>query len=144
MQIAILTLHWEQRDGSVYLEEINLAIKKRFVECECGEIFAEGSKNSLMGNIAYGPWKLKGNRLRNTKSDKGCDILIAVFERSVGCGKCNHEMMREKRQYELTPPINNNDADPISSYTSREFVLRSASVKTDSRVVDEVTEVTVQ
>jgi hypothetical protein len=101
-----------------------VAIKKRFVECECGELFTENAKNQLEGNTICGPWKLKDSRRRNTKTDSGSDILIAMFERPVGCAKCKQELMREKRQYELTPPDKQTD-DPVSVYASREFIVRS-------------------
>lgn len=100
-----------------------MAIKKRLVECECGEMYLENSRNQLEGNVVCGAWKLKESRKRTTRTDVGSDILLATFERPVGCGKCKQELLRERRQYELTPPVNQSD-EPVSVYSSREYVLR--------------------
>jgi len=100
-----------------------MAVKKRFVECECGEIFTEGKNNQLEGNAALGPWRLKDNRKRQAKTSQQGDVLSALFERSVFCVKCKNELMREKRQYELTPPVSQSD-EPVTSYSTREFAYR--------------------
>jgi len=108
-----------------------MAVKKRFVECECGEVFIEGKNNQLEGNTALGPWRLKDNRKRQGKTTQQGDILAAIFERSVFCIKCKNELMREKRQYELTPPVTQSD-EPVTSYSTREFVYRQAPKPTAS------------
>lgn len=100
-----------------------MAVRKRFVECECGEILTEGKNNQLDGSVLCSPWRLKDSRKRATKSPSQGEILVATFERSVHCGKCKQELMREKRQYELTPPATQAD-EPVTSYSSREFVMR--------------------
>jgi hypothetical protein len=111
-----------------------MAVKKRYVECECGELFTEGKSNQLEGTIAVSPWRLKESRKRQTKTTHQCDILIAVFERSVHCGKCKQELMREKRQYELTPPIAQND-EPVTSYSSRDFVIKAVVKQNDDLMI---------
>lgn len=104
------------------------------MECECGEIYTEGPNNQLEGTVALSPWRLKDSRKRSTKSPSNSDILLALFERSVHCGKCKQELMREKRQYELTPPVSNKD-EPVNSYSSREFVIRSTKAPEDSLMI---------
>lgn len=111
-----------------------MAVKKRFVECECGELFTEGKNNQLEGTIAVSPWRLKDSRKRQTKTSHQCDILIATFERSVHCGKCKQELLREKRQYELTPPITQND-EPVTSYSSRDFVIKAVVKQNDDLMI---------
>ena len=121
-----------------------MAIKKRFVECECGEVFTEAKNNQLDGQILLGPWRLKESRKRQTKTPNQSDILVAQFERSVHCGKCKHELMREKRQYELTPPVTQSD-EPVTSYSTREFIVRKPAppikdgyeIQVQGEVVDE-------
>ena len=102
-----------------------MAIKKRFVECECGEVFYEGSGNQLEGNVVFGPWRLRGNRQRATKTVNNCDILVALFFRSLMCGKCKQEILREQKQYELTPPMSATD-DPVTTLSNREYVMVKA------------------
>ena len=102
-----------------------MAIKRKLIECECGEQFVEGQNNQLTGTVKFGPWRFISHRLRSAKSTTGGDILAALFERSVGCGKCGFELIREKRQYEITPPVNPNKPEPIPSSASREFVVVS-------------------
>lgn len=101
-----------------------MAVKKRFVECECGEVFIEGKNNQLDGNTALGPWRLKDSRKRQGKTAQHGDVLAAIFERSVFCVKCKNELMREKRQYELTPPVTHSD-EPVTSYSTREFLYKT-------------------
>lgn len=98
-----------------------MAIKSRSVECECGEKFTENNKGELIGNLIYSPWRLKQSKVRNTKSVNQCDILLTIFERAVGCAHCKQEIFREKKQYEITPPIGKEES-PVSSYSSKDFV----------------------
>jgi len=106
-----------------------MAVKRRLIECECGEVFLDGQNKQLTGNLKYGPWRYKTSRPRSSKSSNGGDILAVLFERSVECAKCGAELVREKRQYELTPPINPNKSEPIPSYFERELVVASAPKK---------------
>lgn len=103
-----------------------MAVKRRYVECECGETYNEGKNNSLEGTVALGPWRLKENRKRSTKTNQGSDILIGLFERSVHCGKCKQELMKDRRQYEVTPP--SPGEDPVTSYVTREFVMKDDKI----------------
>jgi hypothetical protein len=102
-----------------------VAVKRKIIECECGETFTD-VRTHLDGNIKYGPWQLKAHRMRETKAKSGGDILAAIWERTVECGGCGGELMREKRQYELTPPVDVTKPEPVGSYSSRELVVRSA------------------
>lgn len=98
-----------------------MAIKRKYVECECGEIFVDNKDtNQLEGNISFDPWRLKEAKKKDKTSQ---DVLLAFFERSAFCKKCEQELMREKRQYELTPPIESLD-EPVNSYSNREFVFK--------------------
>lgn len=101
-----------------------MAVKRKLIECECGEIFAD-VRNHLQGNLKHGPWRYKTSRMRQAKSSNGGDIVATLFERSVECGKCGAELIREKRQYDLTPPVNSNKPEPIPSYSDRELVVVS-------------------
>jgi len=98
-----------------------MAVKNRSVECDCGELFHENNKGELTGNLIYSPWRLKHNKVRQTKSANQCDIMLCIFERAVGCAKCKQEIFRDKKQYEITPPIGKEDL-PITSYSSKEYV----------------------
>jgi hypothetical protein len=42
--------------------------------------------------------------------------------------------MREKRQYELTPPITQND-EPVTSYSSRDFVIKAVVKQNDDLMI---------
>lgn len=99
-----------------------MAVKRRMIECECGQVFTDG-KPHLEGPTKYGPWKYKTNRLRETKTKNGGDIVVVCWERSVECGRCGSELLREKRQYELTPPLNAQKPEPVPSYGTRELVV---------------------
>jgi hypothetical protein len=105
-----------------------MAIKKKLIECECGEIFTDAKNNQLNGNVGLGPWLLKESRKRPSKSQG--DVLFATFERSVFCLKCKQELVRENRQYELTPPISHVD-EVITSHSTREFIYRSKVKSTE-------------
>lgn len=99
-----------------------MAVKTRSVECECGEVFREDEKGELTGNLIYSPWRCKQSKVRHTKTAQQCDILLCVFERAVGCGKCKQEIFRDKKQYEVTPPIGK-ESTPVTSYASKDFVF---------------------
>ena len=119
-----------------------MAIKKRLVECECGEMFTEGKNNQLDGKTALSSWRLKDGRKIDAKTPQQSDVLSVMFERSVFCDKCKKELMREKRQYELTPPVSQSD-ETVTSHSTREFVYLSSTKKPDLSVagtglVDEV------
>lgn len=101
-----------------------MAVKRRLIECECGEIFTD-SRTTLDGNVKRGPWLFKSHRIRETKAKDGGDILVASWDRAVECAKCGEELMHEKRQYELTPPSNPQKPEPVPSYSSRELVVRA-------------------
>ena len=117
-----------------------MAIKKRFIECECGETFNEVSNNQLEGNIVFGPWRLRGNRQRATKTANNCDILVALFFRSLFCGKCKQELLREQKQYELTPPISPTE-EPVTTLSNREFImLKSTQDSTSGATVNVLSE----
>jgi hypothetical protein len=117
-----------------------MAIKKRFVECECGEVFNEGSANQLEGNLIFGPWRLRGNRQRATKTPNNCDILVALFFRAIICGKCKQEIVREQKQYELSPPFNLGD-EPYTVLSNREYIMtKSPSDSSTDLQVEEVNE----
>ncbi len=102
-----------------------MAVKRKTVECECGEVFND-LRTHLLGNLIFGPWKAKTHRVRETKSKSGGDILVAVWERTVECGKCGGELLKEKRQYELSPPADVTKPEPISYYSSRELIVRGS------------------
>ena len=80
-----------------------MAIKKRLVECDCGERFEEDPKGHLTGNVDYLPWTQKNCRLRGTKSPIGGEIVQVTFVRSVECKSCKGELFREKNEYDVTP-----------------------------------------
>ena len=108
-----------------------MAIKRKLIECECGEIFAD-VRNQLQGELKHGPWRFKTSRLRTQKTANGGDVVACIFERSVECAKCGMELIREKRQYDLTPPVNPSKPEPIPSFFDRELVVSAdAPVKKD-------------
>lgn len=99
-----------------------MAVKNRSVECECGEVFQENEKGELIGNLIYSPWRCKQSKVRQTKTAQQCDILLCSFERAVGCGKCKQEIFRDRRQYEVTPPIGK-ESTPVTSYSSKDYIF---------------------
>lgn len=108
-----------------------MAITRKFIECECKELFTEGKDNQLEGEVIASPWKIKANRVRQTKSASGSDILVGHFQRSIICGKCKQELLRENRQYEVTPPVIPND-ESVSSYFNRDFIMKSGETKSET------------
>ena len=104
-----------------------MAVKRRYIECECGENFAEGKNGTLEGKTEYGAWKYKNARLRQTKTGVGGDIVVILFNRNVRCTKCGRELLHEKKNYELTPADMPTDKEPSYSSISRELLLSEAA-----------------
>lgn len=103
-----------------------MAVKRRYIECECGETFGEGTNGTLDGKTKYGAWKYKNARLRQTKTGAGGDIIVVLFSRKVQCTKCGHELLHENKNYELTPAERPTDKEPSYSSISRELLLAQA------------------
>lgn len=99
-----------------------MAVKRKLIECECGEAYLDTPQRYVQG-ATYGPWKYVSSNLRNTKTANGGDIMMIFWERIISCPKCGKDLMKEKRQYELTPPLNANKPDPIPSASTREIVV---------------------
>ncbi len=99
-----------------------MAIKRKIVECECGEHFDESKKGDITGHLLYTPWKCKDNRIRGTKTAYNCDIAQCFFERIAACGKCKKEMFVDKKQYEITPPVEKDSQQPISMMGEKELI----------------------
>lgn len=103
-----------------------MAVRRKTIECECGEVFVD-HRSHIEGNLKFGPWKARTHRVRETKSKSGGDILVALWDRTVECGKCGGELLKEKRQYELTPPADVKTPEPIGSYSSRDLIIRTGA-----------------
>lgn len=95
-----------------------MAIKRKLIECQCGEIYADSPK---LIDVIFGVWKLKDVRKKTGKEDEK-DIIIASFQRKVFCSKCSQELIKENRLYELTPPNSESD-ESVSFQSTREFVF---------------------
>lgn len=106
-----------------------MPIKKRFIECECGEVFTE-AKGGLEGNIVFSNWKHEDSRVRGTKTDTGGEIAVVQFIRFAKCAKCDGSLMIEKKVYEVSPaPITGNkDYSQVS--VNREFVMGGGTAET--------------
>lgn len=101
-----------------------MAVKRRIIECECGATFVENRDGLLEGNLAWSPWKHKNHRIRSTKSPSGGDIIVVVFIRSVHCKKCKSELLREKKEYEISPAARNDELETSNSCISKELLLK--------------------
>ncbi len=79
-----------------------MAIRKRFVVCDCGEQFEEEADQTLIGNVNYGPWRYTQHSVRpSTVNDQ--DVVTVHFVRTVVCEVCDAEMFKEKKGYEVRP-----------------------------------------
>lgn len=107
-----------------------MAIKRRILECDCGERFDEEREDgTITGDLSYGTWKFKQHSVKEGV-EAGSDLVNVYFVRSVDCNKCMTELFREKKCYVVVASSKKPAPFPPAPHSSTQPVL---SPQTDEK-----------
>lgn len=92
-----------------------MAIKAKFIECECGALFQENDEKIIKGEIFFKPWRIIESSKANQPSEEESDVHAVRFSRDICCQSCKKELMFECKNYEISPPEQGLDSKIMSS-----------------------------
>jgi hypothetical protein len=98
-----------------------MAIKAKFIECECGALFQENDEKIIKGDVFFTPWRIVESKKLEQDSTGNSDVLFAKFTRDVCCEACKKELIFEHKNYEISPPDQGTESKIMSSSSSKYY-----------------------
>jgi len=79
-----------------------MAIKAKFIECECGALFQENDSKITKGDFTQANWEGSA-----TQDERGFTIK---FKKKLSCEACKVEFAIQEKTYEISFPTNNDES----------------------------------
>lgn len=84
-----------------------MAIKAKFIECECGALFQEENNQIIKGEFSAEQW--------TGKSSENSHSFCIKFTRNIRCTTCDKKLLTQEKSYQISSPKDNEDGEITKS-----------------------------